>query len=365
MAEDIEKRETSPKPNWSVQESIDISLKVMLVMLLLFLCFLVLRPFILMVIWGLIIGVMIFPAFTWLTDKLKGRKKLAATLTTLGLVLILVLPTAFLTDSLLTGASVVRTYLTSSSELIPPPPESVGNIAIIGKSLYSSWSHASTDLSQFLAQYKSQIQSAGEWVLEKAGKAGVGLLQFVFSIIISGFVLANSKSGNSFAKRLGYKLAGEKGLKMVKDTETTIRSVGKGIIGVSVIQAFFIAIGLFVAGIPGAALWALIAMFLGIIQIGTLPVVIPVIIYGFYSMSTTWAVIFMIYMILVSPLDNVLKPILLGRGAPVPMLVVFLGAIGGFISFGIIGLFLGSVLLSFGYQLLQIWLEKEEQIPAD
>ena len=350
------------KSGISVQESIEISLKVGLVLLLIFLCYLILRPFLLILVWGLIIGVMIHPLFLWVCDKLGGRVKLASTLTTLLLISVLILPGAFLTDSLLTGANVVRNYFTGTETYIPPPADDVQEWPLIGHAVYERWTEASEDLSEFLNQYRPQIRAAGEWIISAAGRAGVGILQFVFSIIISGFVIANSKSGNRFAKRMAEKLAGNKGAKLIHDAESTIRSVGKGIIGVSLIQSSLIAVGLFIAGIPGAALWALICLFLGIIQIGTLPVVIPVVIYGFYTMSTTGAIILLIWMILVSPLDNVLKPIFLGRGAPVPMLVVFLGAIGGFISFGIIGLFLGAVLLSLGYQLMQIWLENTETL---
>ncbi len=340
----------------SLQNIIEIVIKVGLVLLLILLCFMIIKPFVLIVVWGVIIGVMIHPFFVWVCNRMGNRVKLAATLTTFGLILILVVPGAFLTDSLVDGVQAVRQYLTSNETYIPPPSEDVKEWPVVGDYLYGSWSHASSNLSEFLDQYRPQLRSAGEWLISTAGKAGVGILQFVFSILISGFVLANSRSGSIFAKRLGNKLAGEQGSKLIHDAETTIRSVGKGIIGVSLIQSGLLAVGLFVAGIPGAALWALIGLFLGIIQIGTIPVIVPVVIYGFYTMSTTGAVILMIWMILISPLDNILKPIFLGRGAPVPMLVVFLGAIGGFISFGIIGLFLGAVLLSLGYQLLIIWL---------
>ncbi len=356
--------ENNPQNSRSFQSFMETIIKVSLVLLLVFMCFRILKPFVLIVVWGLVIAIMISPLYNFILTRIKGRKKLAAFLTTFGLVAVLVFPAVFLTDSLLTGVSSVRGYLTSTTSYVPPPSEGVKSWPLVGEKLHDSWSHASENLSDFLKQYRAQLRSAGEWLLSTAGRTGVGILQFLFSIIISGFFLANSQSGNVFANRVGNKLAGEKGLKMVRDAESTIRSVGKGIIGVALIQSFLIGVGLIIAGVPGAALWALISLFLGIIQIGTLPVVIPVIIYGFYTMSTTGAVILMIWLILVSPLDNILKPIFLGRGAPVPMLVVFLGAIGGFISFGIIGLFLGAVLLSLGYQLLQLWLSGESSHEA-
>jgi predicted PurR-regulated permease PerM len=340
-----------------IQQSLEITIKIGLVLLLVLLCYLILKPFLLVLVWGLIIAVAIHPGFKKICKLVGARTKLASILTTLVLVLILIVPGIFLTDSLFTGVSVVKNYLTSNEVLVPPPEDSVKEWPLIGGSTYKIWNQASTNLSSFMAEYRPQLKSVGEWIISSAGRAGLGLLQFVFSIVIAGFFLANGESGRNYAKKVGDRLAGEKGLAMIHDAETTIRNVGKGIIGVALIQSVLAGAGFFAAGIPGAALWALMCLFLGVIQIGILPVVIPVVIFAFYSMSTTAATIFLIWMILISPLDNILKPIFLGRGAPVPMLVVFLGAIGGFISFGIIGLFLGAVLLSLGYQLFLLWLK--------
>jgi predicted PurR-regulated permease PerM len=152
---------------------------------------------------------------------------------------------------------------------------------------------------------------------------------------------------------------GEKGEEIVANAETTVRNVMRGILGVAFIQAFLVGMGFLVAGIPGAGLWALISFVLAIVQIGVGPVVIGALIYAFVKLSTLTAILLTVYCILPLTIDNVLKPLMLGRKAPAPMLVVFLGAIGGFISFGTIGLFVGAVVLSLGYDLFLVWLKGE------
>jgi predicted PurR-regulated permease PerM len=187
----------------------------------------------------------------------------------------------------------------------------------------------------------------------------MGLLLFLASIIISGIFLVYAKQCSDASLELAIRLMGERGAETVSNAEITIRNVARGILGVAFIQAFLAGIGFLVAGIPGAGLWALIGFFLAIVQIGIGPVIIGVLIYAFIKLSTMTAILLLLWCIIPMVVDNVLKPILLGRKAPVPMLVVFLGAIGGFISFGTIGLFVGAVVLSLGYALFLVWLRDQ------
>ena len=186
----------------------------------------------------------------------------------------------------------------------------------------------------------------------------LGLLQFALSIIIAGIFMSHAKGGGKMAKDLFVRLAGERGADFADISTQTVRNVVKGILGVAIIQALLAGTGFLVAGVPGAGLWAFICLFLSIVQIGVLPVVIPVVIYMFSTADTLTAALLTGWLIPVSLLDNLLKPILLGRGAPVPMLVVFLGAIGGFLSMGFIGLFVGAVILSLGFKLFRVWLDE-------
>jgi predicted PurR-regulated permease PerM len=176
--------------------------------------------------------------------------------------------------------------------------------------------------------------------------------------ILSGVFLAYASSAGNWIKTLFNRLMGSSNFDMAEISALTIRNVVKGILGVAIIQSTMAAIGFIVVGIPGAAIWVLCCLILAIVQIGTLPVAIPVIIWAWSAESTLSATLFTIWMIVVSISDNILKPILLGKGAPVPMLVVFLGAIGGFILSGFIGLFTGAVVLSLGYKLFEVWLNE-------
>ncbi len=169
-------------------------------------------------------------------------------------------------------------------------------------------------------------------------------------------MLTSAESGGRVARDLFVRLAGKRGAEFADDAKVTVRNVVKGILGVAIIQALLAGIGFAVAGVPAAGLWAFLCLLLAIVQIGIGPIVIPIIIVMFYKANTVTAAILAVWLVLVMLSDNVLKPILLGRGAPVPMPVIFLGAIGGFMSMGFLGLFVGALVLSVGYKLFKAWL---------
>jgi predicted PurR-regulated permease PerM len=188
-------------------------------------------------------------------------------------------------------------------------------------------------------------------------------LQFIFAVAIAGVLLARAEAGKGAAEAVALRLAGERGRDFAALAEATVRSVTRGILGVALIQASLAGLGFLAVGVPAAGLWALIALLLSVVQVGVFPVVIPVLIYVFFTADTLTAVLFLIWSIFVGSIDNVLKPILLGRGVAVPMAVIFVGAIGGFLSSGIIGLFVGPVVLVLSYKLFLAWLY-EAQVPT-
>ena len=169
-------------------------------------------------------------------------------------------------------------------------------------------------------------------------------------------MLAYSATVGKAATEIFVRLAGKNGEQFASTTVTTVRSVVKGILGVAVIQAAMAGLGFFVAGVPYAGVWTVACLFFAIIQVGAGPVAIPIMIYMFTATDTLTAVLLAIWLVITLISDNILKPLLLGRGAPAPMLVVFLGAIGGFITSGFLGLFLGAVILTIGYKLFMTWL---------
>ena len=192
----------------------------------------------------------------------------------------------------------------------------------------------------------------GSWLLTTAEHTGLGILQFIVAIIISGFLLPQAKSGQHVALVLVDHFVGEQGEQLIDLAQATVRSVALGIVGVAAIQSILAGLGFIVAGVPAAGLWARFWLLLSVLQVGIALVVTPIIIYMFYHADTFTAVAFLVWIIPVTFIDTFLKPILLSRGVKTPMVVIFLGAIGGFLNSGIVGLFIGAVILSLGYVLL-------------
>jgi predicted PurR-regulated permease PerM len=194
------------------------------------------------------------------------------------------------------------------------------------------------------------------------------VLQFILSILVAGVLLAKAPECSAISRSLSNRLFGAQGPEFEDLAGSTIRSVTNGILGVAVIQSVLATLGFMVGGLPGAGLWSLIFLFSAVLQVGGI-VLIPAVIYMFAIASTTKAVLFMLWCIFVGVIDNVLKPLLLGRGVAVPIVVVFLGAIGGFLAIGTIGLFVGAIVLSVGHKLLLAWLAgpvaaKQEDLTA-
>ncbi len=340
-----------------VERSLEVTIKVGLAIGLVVWCFMIIKPFLMITLWSVILAVAIYPLYSGLRKRLRNRKILASVIVTLILLMIILVPIVLLGGSLAEAISFIRDSVASGKSLIPPPDESVKSWPVIGGPLFDFWQKASENLAGTATEYKEQLMDGLTLFFSALTNAGLGILVIFASILVSGVFLVFGEQCGSAAERIAVRLMGSRGVETVSNAEVTIRNVARGILGVAFIQAFLAGIGFLVAGIPGAGLWALIGFFLAIVQIGVGPVIIGVLIYAFISLPTMTAVLLLIWSIVPMAIDNVLKPLLLGRGAPVPMLVVFLGAIGGFISFGTIGLFVGAVVLSLGYDLFLVWMK--------
>jgi predicted PurR-regulated permease PerM len=324
-------------------------------------CFQIVRPFITPIVWGMIIAIALHPLYLWLLPKFGGRRGLCATVLTLAALGALLTPAINLSGALVDNARAIAHEVKDGSLDIPPPPEGVKNWPVIGERAYEAWALANENLSAALSTYEEPLKAVGGWLLSTATGAGLGVLMFTISIIISGVLLAHAEGANDFARRLGRRLAGERGETYAQLAGATVRGVAQGVLGVAVIQATLAGIGFMAMGIPAASLWTLLVLILGIVQISPGLVIVPTIIYVFSTAATGPAVIYTIYMVAVSLSDNILKPILLARGVPVPMAVIFVGAIGGFILSGIVGLFVGAVILVLAYDLFMFWMAADEQ----
>jgi predicted PurR-regulated permease PerM len=321
-------------------------------------CYLILRPFIPLIAWGIIIAVAAYPAFKKLQKVMGGHGVLAAVAFTLALLAVLIVPVFLLADSLIEGVQAVTVHVKSGAAIIPPPPTSIATWPLIGAPLARIWLLASRDLSELIREFTPQIKTALPGVLSATAGLGATVLQLLLSIVVAGVLLANAPAAYRMTRSLFDRIFGERGLELQELVGATIRSVTFGIIGVAVIQSVFAALGFLMVGLPTVGLWATLFLIAAVLQFGVL-VLIPAVIYVFATAATTKAGIFLIWCLIVGLMDNILKPLLLGRGVAVPIVVVFLGAIGGFVAIGIVGLFVGAVVLSIGYKLFLVWLERD------
>ena len=338
------------------RRALEVFIHVGLFVLLVTACFLILRPFIPLIAWGIVIAIATYPAYKKLRGWLKGRGTLAAVLCTLAFLALLIVPVVLLAETMIESISGVAAHLKDGSLSVPPPPDRIESWPIVGPPLHNAWNMAATNLTGLLKSLGPQLKPVLSWLVSASAGLGLTVLQFVLSIVVAGVLLANSSGSANVSRSLSNRLFGIQGPEFEELAGATIRSVVNGIIGVAAIQTVFAGVGFLVVGIPGAGLWTLFFLIAAILQAGTL-VLIPAVIYVFAIATTTKAVVFLIWCVVVGLMDNVLKPLLLGRGVPVPILVIFLGAIGGFLAVGIIGLFIGAVVLSVGYKLFLAWLE--------
>ena len=324
-----------------IQRSINTALRIGFVALLFVMSYLILEPFLYPVIWGIIIAVALFPAHKKFSKILGNREKLSVTLIVIIGIALIVVPSIIFTTSTVESLQSVATNMEEGSLTIPEPDASVADWPLIGGMVFETWEMASKSLSKLVIKYTPQLMEFAPKILSFAtGLVGTVFI-FIISLIIAGALLVNAKAAEKTAVSVFKTLAGKGGEEFALLAGDTIRSVVQGVLGTAVIQTFFISIGLYVIGFPGAGVVALIVLFVAIIQLPLLLVAIPVIIYVFSYAGTTAAVIFTIWTILWSVSDNFIKPMLMGRGMDIPMLVILLGAIGGMMLGGIVGLFIG------------------------
>jgi predicted PurR-regulated permease PerM len=344
------------------RRAMEAAIRIGLVVLLVLWCFNIIQPFIMLVLWGAIFAVAIYPLFLKFSAMLGGRQKTAATVITLVTLALLITPTVMLTESAIENSQHMAQQLREGTFNIPPPPDKVQTWPLVGNKLYSTWDLAATNLGAAASKYKEQLTGLGKWLLSAAAGAGITVLQFVISIIIAGVLLVYAKNSCRGIEVVAARLmGGRNGKEFTEMAGATIRSVAQGVLGVAVIQSILAGIGLLVMGVPYAGVWTLLVLLLAIVQLPSIIILGPIIIYVFSVAATVPAVLFMIWSLMVGLSDNVLKPLLLGRGLDIPMLVILMGAIGGMVLSGLVGLFVGAVVLAVGYRLFTAWLGQGAQ----
>lgn len=346
---------------FNFEKIVDTIIRLGVLALLLMWCFDILRPFVLILIWAIVIAIAIFPVHKFFVKIFRGKKILAVIVLTLFMLSVIIIPSGLIVYSLYEGVNHFRELFNSGEHLIPPPGGTTANWPVIAKPIVEIWQLASDNLQEAVVKYSDQIKEYGTILLLALAGFTKGILSFIGSIIIAGVLLIYADSSAVVTQKIFGKLVGKHSDNFMEITIITIRNVVKGILGVAFIQTAMIGIGFFIAGVPFAGLWTILCLILAIVQIGVGPIAIPVVIYMFSVSDTTTAVILAIWTGITLVSDNILKPILLGRNAPAPMLVIFLGAIGGFIYNGFIGLFLGAIILTIGYKLFMMWLDTDTE----
>jgi predicted PurR-regulated permease PerM len=335
-------------------------IRLALLALLVFLCLRVLQPFINPIIGGVVVAIALHNPYEKLTRALGGRGSLASVVMVGLILLALILPAIALGANMVESASELSKEFNSESVKVPPPPKSVAEWPLVGEKVFGAWQAASRNLESVLVKLGPHLKDVGLWLVNTVGNLGWGLIMFIVAIVIGGALLPVREQGVATTRKVATIVAGERGPELADLVASSVQSVIRGVIGVAIIQSVLAGLGMLVVGVPGAGIWALLILILAVMQLPPTIILIPVILYVFAVESTTVAVLFMIWSVLVGFSDNVLKPLLMGRGSQTPMLVLFMGSLGGFIAGGILGLFIGAVVLSMGYTVFMAWLDDSE-----
>lgn len=345
------------KDNSQFNQIVDTLIRLGFLFLIISWCLNILSPFVSVIIWGVILGMALYPLHNSLSKRLKDRKKLASGIIVLLGICCIVIPTWLFVGQVITSFTQLGADFNSGNLKLPPANKDIAEWPVIGEDLYNLWREASQSLEKFLSKYQEQLLSIGQTLFDGVKSIGGSLITILLAIIIAGALL----SGNA-AQKLGelffLRLAGDKGIEITTLISKTVSNVVKGVLGVALIQAFLAGLGMLGAGIPYAGVWTLLILIMAILQLPIIPVIIAIIIWLFNDMGTVGAVLWTIYFVAVSLADTPLKAVFLGKGASVPMLVIFLGVIGGFITDGFIGLFTGAIIVSIGYSLFMAWLKQ-------
>jgi predicted PurR-regulated permease PerM len=341
---------------------IDTALRIGLVAMLAYACARIVLPFAFILIWSAILAVMLYPLHLRLTAWF-GARGSALLIGLLGVALILG-PMIVVVTSLATSLYSLISSLQGNDVAMPPPPLWLDSTPLVGKKLAEIWTLVATNLPAALTKYGHLMSGPLAWMASFAGGLAIAELSFVLSFAIATMLIVYGKGAAEFARRLLERVTGSRAraMQLAMLTAATIRGVALGVIGVALIQSALLGVGFFAVGIQAAGPLTLVALLLGIMQVPLILLTLPVVGYVLATEATQAAIIFLVWNVIVGLSDNILRPLMLGRGVEVPMPVILMGVIGGMIVDGLVGLFVGPVLLAVSYVLLLEWLR---QNPVD
>jgi predicted PurR-regulated permease PerM len=334
--------------------TIDVAIRVGLLALLAYWSLKVIGPFVTILLWSAILTVALYPVFNWLA-RLIGSKTLAAAMITVLSLMIVLGPVTWLGFAMVGGIELLVKGIDTGQLAIPMAPDAIKSWPLIGEKIFQLWSQAATNTEALLLQAAPYLKDFGGRLLSLSQGVAVGLLEFVGSIVIAGFLYSPGPRILDFMRIVLRRILGHESQEMLQLIGSTIRNVARGVVGIALLQALLAGIGFVVADIPAAGLFTFLALLLGIVQIGPSILIIPMVIWSWTKMDPTSALMFTTYMVPVSLADNVLRPVIMARGLSTPMPVILVGVIGGMIAYGISGLFVGPIVLAVLWALIQEW----------
>ena len=319
--------------------------------------FWILRPFLAAIIWSSMIVVSTWPILLSIQRRLWGSRMLAVTVMTVALLLVFVVPFSAAIGTIVANADEIAGWVKNlASAKLPPPPDIVEKIPFVGEKVAALWrtyaAKGFAELVQVITPYMGQIT---RWFAAEVGSFGLVSVQFLLTVVICAILYATGEDAARWVRRFGRRLAGERGDHVVRLAGLAIRGVALGVVVTAVVQSLLGGIGLAVAGVPFAAVLTAVMFMLALAQIGAVPVLLCGLAWLWWKDATGWFFALLVWTVLVGSLDNVLRPILIKRGADLPLLLIFAGVIGGLFAFGLLGLFVGPVILAVAYTLLDAW----------
>jgi predicted PurR-regulated permease PerM len=352
------------RENRSSEEIVQLAIRLGLLAFLIYWSFVLVRPFIAIFAWSVVLAVALYPAFNWLSVHLGGRPKLATAIITSVNLAIVIGPATWLGLGLIESLRSFAGQLDSGGLIVPSPPDSVKDWPVVGTQFYVLWDHASINLRAALAEIAPHLKPLAGPVLAFAGSAGAGTLKFIAAVLLSGFLFPSGPRLVAAVRSIQARLQLQRGQDFVALAGATIRTVSQGVIGIAIVQSLLVGIGLKLAGVASAGVLAFAVLVLAIMQIGSAVVLLPVIIWIWATKDFMAALLITIYLLVVGLADNVLKPMLMGRGLSTPALVIFIGLLGGTMAHGIVGLFIGPIILAVAWELAAAWIREGQASAA-
>ena len=343
----------------SGEDLIQLAIRLGLLAFLIYWTFVLIRPFVPILAWSIVLAVALYPVFNFLSRLLGGRRRLAAAILTVVNLGIVIGPATWLGLSAVEGVKDFAANLSAGNLVVPSPPDGVRNWPLIGPQLFELWNQASNNIRAALHEVAPHLKPLAGTMLGLAGNAGVGTLKFLLSVALAGFLFPYGSQLVAAGRGFLYRIVPEQSEHFLELAGTTIRAVSQGVIGVAIIQSLLAGIGLKLAGIPAAGLLAFMVMILAIVQIGAAIVLVPVIIWIWIDKDFTTALLLTVFLGIVGILDNILKPLLMARGLTTPTVVILVGVIGGTLAHGIVGLFIGPIILSLAWELTVAWIRTD------